>query len=101
MDNKLIIAGLLVVSLFLNGCLTGTIKGQVIDNRDRAVEGAIVTTDPPSHSLRTTESGYELNGILWGEYVVQAKKPGFKKGREEVMVRIWSTTYADIQISRE
>jgi len=100
-DNKLIVVGLLIVTLILGGCLTGSIKGQVIDDQDRPVEGAIVTTDPPTHSVRTTESGYQLEGIPWGEYVVRAKKPGHQTGREEILVRLWTTTHADIQIHRD
>ncbi|MGM0380961.1 MAG: carboxypeptidase-like regulatory domain-containing protein [bacterium] len=101
MDNKLIVIGLLVTSLFLGGCLTGSIKGQVINGQDRPVEGAIVTTDPPTHSVRTTESGYSLQGVPWGEYVVQAQKPGHKTGKEKILVRVWTTTNADIQILQD
>lgn len=89
-----------VVSL-LSGCLTGTIKGQVIDNYDRPVVGAIVSTRPPTESVRTTENGYVLENVPVGEYVVEAKKPGYHVGTVKVQVQWSQTTGADIQIDRK
>lgn len=103
--NRLIrvtgVAGLLAVMIFLSGCLTGTIKGQVIDQNDRPVEGAIVTTDPPTHSVRTTENGFRLEEVPLGEYVVEVDKPGFHKGKTNVQVSFNKTTASDIQIRRK
>lgn len=96
-----LIAVLVGVVSLLSGCLTGTIKGQVIDNYDRPVVGAIVSTRPPTESVRTTENGYVLKNVPLGEYVVEAKKPGYHKGSQEVQVQWSQTTGADIQIDRK
>ncbi len=86
---------------FLTGCITGAIKGQVLDTEDRPVEGAIVTTDPPTQSIRTTEAGYEITDVPVNEYTVRARKPGFKSGEAKVRVQWNTTTGADIQIERD
>jgi hypothetical protein len=91
---------LLVVSL-LSGCLTGKIKGQVIDTYDRPVVGAIVSTQPPTESVRTTENGYVLNNVPIGEYVIKTRKPGYKPATTHVHVQWSQTTGADIQIERK
>lgn len=83
------------------GCLTGTIEGQVVDQNDRPVTGAIVTTDPPTHSIRTTENGYRLENIPVGEYVVEASKPGYHVGKANVQVNFSQTTASDVQIRRK
>lgn len=95
------VVGLLGGMIFLSGCLTGTIKGQVIDQNDRPVEGAIVTTDPPTHSVRTTENGFRLEEVPLGEYVVEVEKPGFHKGKANVQVSFNKTTASDIQVRRK
>lgn len=87
--------------VFLTGCLTGKIKGQVIDTNDRPVAGAIVYTEPPTESVRATENGYILENVPLGEYVVIAEKPGFQKGKAHVKVQWNVTTGADIQIERK
>lgn len=92
---------LMGVTSLLSGCLTGTIKGQVIDNYDRPVVGAIVSTRPPTESVRTTENGYVLENVPVGEYVVEAKKPGYNQASEKVQVQWSQTTGADIQIDRK
>ncbi|MFB6345264.1 MAG: carboxypeptidase-like regulatory domain-containing protein [bacterium] len=89
-----------VVSL-LSGCLTGTIRGQVIDNYDRPVVGAIVSTRPPTESVRTTEDGYVIKNVPVGEYRVIADKPGYHEGSQEIQVQWSQTTGADIQIERK
>lgn len=91
----------LVPMLFLSGCLTGTIKGQVIDKNDRPIVGAIVSTQPPSEAVRTTEHGYTLKDVPVGEYVVEAEKPGYQKGTAHVRVQWSTTTGADIQLLPE
>lgn len=83
------------------GCLTGTIEGQVVDQNDRPITGAIVTTDPPTHSIRTTENGYRLENVPVGEYVVEAEKPGYHVGKVNVQVSFSQTTAADIQVQRK
>ena len=95
------LVGLISVSLLLTGCLTGTIKGQVIDQYDRPVVGAIVTTDPPTQAVRTTQDGYVLRNVPTGEYVVEAEKPGFKSGKANVQVQWSVTTGADVQLERK
>lgn len=101
-DRKVALIVLLVgVTSLLSGCLTGTIKGQVIDNYDRPVVGAIVSTRPPTESVRTTENGYVLKNVPVGEYVVKAKKPGYHVGSQRIQVQWSQTTGADIQIDRK
>ncbi len=101
MKRALVVIVLIVGLGFLSGCLTGSIQGQVLDAEDRPVEGAIVTTDPPTHSVRTTAEGYSIENIPTDEYRVRARKPGYKEGRTDVTVQ-WNTTIgADIQIERE
>jgi len=93
---------LLVLTGFATtGCVTGTIKGQVVDQNDRPVKGAIVTTDPPSHSVRTTENGYRLEDVPIGEYVVEAEKPGYHKGKTNVQINFAQTTAADIRVQKK
>jgi len=99
--KNILLIVLLLSSIFLGGCLAGNIKGQVIDTRDRPVVGAIVTTDPPTHSVRTTEHGYTLKAVPVGEYVIEAQKPGYQRGKERVLVQFSSTTDADIQIEKK
>lgn len=96
----IVIPLLLVVSL-LSGCLTGKIKGQVIDNYDRPVVGSIVSTQPPTESVRTTKNGYVLENVPIGEYVIKARKPGYKPTTAHVHVQWSQTTGADIQIERK
>lgn len=91
---------LLAVSL-LSGCLTGKIKGQVIDNYDRPVVGALVSTQPPTESIRTTENGYILENVPIGEYVIKARKPGYEPRTVRVNVQWSQTTGADVQIERK
>lgn len=95
------ISVLLLTGFLTTGCLTGSIKGQVVDQNDRPITGAIVTTDPPSHSIRTTENGYRLEDVPVGEYVVEAEKPGYHKGKVNVQVNFSQTTAADIQVRRK
>ncbi|MFB6356923.1 MAG: carboxypeptidase-like regulatory domain-containing protein [bacterium] len=97
----ILVVSILSAGLMLQGCLTGTIKGQVIDQNDRPVPGAIVTTSPPSHSVRTTENGYRLQNVPQGEYTVKAEKPGFYSGSTTIQVQWNETTAADIQIKRK
>lgn len=82
----------------VSGCLTGTIKGQVLNTKDRPVVGAIVSTDPPTQSIRSTEAGFKIENVPTGQYTVKADKPGYKEGKIRVRVQ-WNTVAgADIQI---
>jgi hypothetical protein len=100
--HKLALAlSLALIVTLTSGCLTGKIQGQVIDNYDRPVVGAIVSTDPPTESVRTTENGYELQNVPIGEYRVQVRKPGYDPATVEVHVQWSQTTGADIQIERK
>lgn len=100
--HKLAVAlSLVLIVALTSGCLTGKIKGQVIDNYDRPVVGAIVSTEPPTESVRTTENGYELNNVPIGEYRVKVRKPGYEPATSEVNVQWSQTTGADIQIDRK
>lgn len=92
---------LIFVLPLLTGCLTGTIKGQVLDPEDRPVVGAIVSTDPPTQSIRSTESGFKIENVPTGQYTVKAEKPGYKDGKIRVTVQ-WNTVAgADIRIEPE
>lgn len=84
--------------LLLTGCLTGTIEGDVVDRHDRALKGAVVTTEPPSHSVRSGENGYVLENVPIGTYTIEANKPGYESDEVEIKVRWNSRTIADIQI---
>lgn len=95
------VAVLLAAGFLATGCLTGTVEGQVVDQNDRPVTGAIVTTDPPTHSIRTTENGYRLENVPVGEYVIEANKPGYHKGKANVQVNFSQTTASDVQIRRK
>jgi len=100
--RKLFLAFFLVFLVALtSGCLTGKIQGQVIDNYDRPVVGAIVSTEPPTESVRTTENGYELSNVPIGKYRVKVRKPGYEPATSEVHVQWSQTTGADIQIERK
>ncbi len=101
MRKIFLIMALVIPAFLLTGCLTGTIKGQVIDTMDRPVVGAIVTTRPPSHSVRSTENGYKLDNIPVGEYTIMVEKPGYTEGKAQVNVQWNSTTDADIQIDKK
>lgn len=102
LDKRVGLIVLLIgVTSLLSGCLTGTIKGQVIDNYDRPVVGAIVSTRPPTESVRTTENGYVLENVPVGEYVVEANKPGYNPASQEIQVQWSQTTGADIQVDRK
>jgi hypothetical protein len=97
----LLILPLLFSTVLLTGCLTGTIRGQVIDSYDRPVVGAIVSTQPPTESVRTTKNGYVLKNVPIGEYVIKAQKPGYKPATAHIRVQWSQTTGADIQIERK
>jgi hypothetical protein len=102
MRRKLaLIVPLLVVTALMSGCLTGKIRGQVVDNFDRPVVGAIVSTEPPTESVRSTENGYVMSNVPVGEYVIKARKPGYKPETVRVHVQWSQTTGADIQIERK
>lgn len=97
----LLIVPLFVAVVSLSGCLTGKIRGQIIDNYDRPVVGTIVSTRPPTESVRSTENGYVLENVPIGEYIIEVKKPGFKPATAHVNVQWSQTTGADIQIERK
>lgn len=101
MRKVAVISVLVLSSFFLTGCLTGTIKGQVIDTMDRPVVGAIVRTRPPTHQVRTTENGFKLDNVPVNEYTIEVEKPGFKDGKGQVSVQWNATTDADIQIEKK
>jgi hypothetical protein len=92
---------LLSLTVLLSGCLTGTIRGQVIDSYDRPVVGAIVSTQPPTEAVRTTKNGYVLKNVPIGEYVIKAEKPGYKPATAHIRVQWSQTTGADVQIERK
>ncbi len=99
--NFIIVLCLVLVVGLMSGCLTGKMKGQVIDNYDRPVVGAIVSTEPPTGSVRTSENGFELSNVPIGEYRVKVRKPGYESTTTKVRVQWSQTTGADIQIDRK
>lgn len=88
----------LVGTILLTGCFTGTIRGHVIGEDGQTIRGAVVMTDPPSHSVITSEHGFHLKHVPVGEYIVEADKPGYEDGSTNVRVQWNATTDADIQI---
>lgn len=99
--NISLLVTICLLGFVLGGCLSGKIKGQVIDTYDRPVVGAIVSTRPPTETVRTTENGYVLENVPIGEYVIKAEKPGYKPATAHVNVQWSQTTGADIQIERK
>jgi len=79
--------GVIILALqvaVLTGCMTmkdmpiRTITGTVTDNNNRPVEGAIVSTDPPSSSVATDSQGrYTLRALKEGQYTIKALMPGY------------------------
>ncbi len=80
---------------------TGGIKGKVLSSQSfTPIENALVTTAPPSSSVRTSAAGYyAIDDVAPGTYVVSAQLPDSGTGSTSVSVIAGKTTTADIYLS--
>ena len=89
---------LIVLSIiFLSSCkedtiqpeLYGSISGVVMDqDAVSAIEGASITTAPPSSAILTGKDGkFSIEDIPVGNYTITAQKSGYKKASVSVNVR--------------
>ena len=61
--------------------LTATIQGKITDTKGKAIEGATVTTEPPTHSVVSRADGsYVIPAVPAGAYWITAKTPRSKIG---------------------
>lgn len=68
---------------------TGTIEGRVVHaETSQAIQGATITTSPPTSAPLTGSDGrFSLGGIEVGEYNVTARKSGFENASVSISVR--------------
>lgn len=103
--NWFIVFGLLVMA----GCMTASqlaklplhsIDGVVTDYNGKPVEGALITTTPPSSSVLTGHDGkYALRKLPSGEFIVHVSKPGYAE--EAITLTVGGYDYptkGDIQL---
>jgi hypothetical protein len=103
--NWFIILGILVMA----GCMTASqlaklplhsIDGVVTDYNGKPVEGALITTTPPSSSVLTNSDGkYAIRKLPTGEFTVHVSKPGYAE--ESVTLAVGGYDYptkGDIQL---
>lgn len=78
--------------------LYGSISGVVInDSTASVIEGAGVTTTPPTSAILTGSDGkFLIENIPVGNYTITVQKVGYKKGSVSVSVRENATTQATI-----
>ncbi len=92
-------------AVFASGCATGqtgVIWGSVIDNNNRAISGAMVTTDPPSSSVSTDNLGrYILRLEKAGTYSVTAMMLGYVSEPTLVQTQKGDVTQADLKLLPE
>ncbi len=96
----------LSAALLLTGCkegdlgpeLAGGIDGLVLDYAtSQPVQGASVTTSPPTDALVTDRHGrFTLRDIEAGNYTIHARKPGYEANSVTVRVRENRTAEATI-----
>jgi hypothetical protein len=103
--NWFIVLGILVMA----GCMTASqlsklplhsIDGTVTDYNGKPVDGALITTTPPSSSVLTNSNGkYTLRKLPTGEFTVHVSKPGYAE--ESVTLAVGGYDYptkGDIQL---
>ncbi len=94
-----------VVAVFAGGCAagqTGVLWGTVIDNNNRPISGAMITTDPPSSSVATDNLGrYLLRLEKVGTYSVTAEMLGYVSEPTLVQTKHGDMTQADIKLLPE
>lgn len=103
--NWFIVLGILVMA----GCMTASqlaklplhsIDGVVTDYNGKPVDGALITTTPPSSSVLTSSEGhYTLRKLPSGEFTVHVSKPGYAE--ESVTLTVGGYDYptkGDIQL---
>jgi len=101
---------LLMICLPLIGCddqtlgpqKQGTIRGDVRDAESNApVEGANVTTSPPTQSVLTDEDGmFEFTNVETGSYSVSVTKDGYRERSVSVQVQEGDVSDAAIVLQR-
>ena len=95
--------------LAMTGCITASqlaklplhsIDGVVTDYNGKPVEGALVTTTPPSSSVLTDSEGkYILRKLPAGEFTVHVSKPGYAEESVTLAVGGYEhPTKGDIQL---
>lgn len=113
--NNLLIAGRLWIGVLLlvaaAGCkdasvdpvLFGDITGTVRHaDTGEAVEGAQVTTSPPTNAIVTDESGaFRFEDVETGNYTITVSKLDFSTSTTTVSVRRNQTTQAEVMLRRE
>ena len=97
MKKGILLAGsfIVILVLFLScstvlqtvGIGAGIIRGTVIDENNKPVIGAVITTDPPSESTITTFEGFVIKNVKVGYYIVKASKEGYSSASVEVKVQ--------------
>jgi hypothetical protein len=107
MKNKLVDVLLLGVisAVFCIGCATTQgkiVMGVVMDNNNRPIGGALVTTDPPTSSVATDNLGrYLLRIEKKGIYSIRADILGYVADPVTVEVKGNDITQADIKLLPE
>lgn len=83
--------------------LFGALSGQVKDvDTNAPIEGAGITTSPPSSAIVTDNNGmFTLSDLPVGNYTISATKTGYKKGSVSVAVREDMTTAANIFLEKD
>ncbi|MEW5693246.1 MAG: carboxypeptidase-like regulatory domain-containing protein [Candidatus Hydrogenedentota bacterium] len=93
---------LILACFFISGCGTGIISGIIIDDELKPLEGAILYTDPPSHSVSTNPDGqYVIRNIPIGKYTVSCKKEGYKESSVDINVYVDQVSACDLQLRKE
>jgi hypothetical protein len=102
--GKVLKLGVVLIAFFA-GCATTqgrVIMGVVMDNNNRPIGGAIVTTDPPTSSVATDNLGrYLLRLEKVGIYSVQANILGYVSDPVTVEVKSKDITQADLKLLPE
>ncbi len=96
---------LIMLGLFCIACATSQTKvilGAVMDNNNKPIGGAIVSTDPPTSTVATDNLGrYTLRLDKEGTYSVRADILGYLSEPVTVEVKGDDLTWADIKILPE
>ena len=83
------------------GPTTGNIRGSVAESgTGDAIEGATITTDPPTKTVFTdSEGGYMIVDLEPGAYTVTASKDGYNSGTKSVSVIAGEDVQANISLT--